>query len=339
MPHKKPPVDCTRWIVFRLGHLGDVILTTGVLEYLGRTYGWEFVFITREAFADVLRNHPHISRVLTLRQDQLDARALLALRNDMTGEFKGWGLLDLHGTLRSRLFSLGWPGPILRSPKMAVARRLFLASRGRLFGEALRAHNVPQRYFMAVSAPPPEAAALAPHIYLSDDELRGARRRLGALFAPDTHPVALHPYATHALKVWPARHWRTLTARLDAAGIPWLVLGRGASLFPGDRRDLSNSTSLRESCAIIAQCRSLVTGDSGPMHLASAAGTSVLALFGPTTREWGFYPEGPRDRVLETSLPCRPCSLHGGLACPRAGECLASITPEEVLRALEAVTP
>lgn len=335
MPHKKPPADRTRWIVFRLGHLGDVILTTGVLEYLGRTYGWEFVFVTREAFADVLRNHPHIRRVLTLRQDQLDARAILTLRKDLAGEYKGWGLLDLHDTLRSRLFSLGWPGPVLRFPKMSVARRLFLASRGRLFGEALRAHNVPQRYFMAVNAPPPEAAALVPRIHLSDDELRGARRRLGALFAPDARPVILHPYATHALKIWPARHWRTLTARLDDAGIPWLVLGRGPSLFPGDRRDFSNSTSLRESCAIIAQSGSLVTGDSGPMHLAGAVNTPALALFGPTTREWGFYPAGPRDRVLETSLPCRPCSLHGLACCPRAGECLESITPDEVLHALE----
>ena len=71
------------------------------------------------------------------------------------------------------------------------------------------------------------------------------------------------------------------------------------------------------------------------MHLAGAVGTPVLALFGPTTEEWGFFPAGPRDRVLESQLDCRPCTLHGKKHCDRNHACMQSITPEQVMRALD----
>ena len=48
----------TEWVVIRLSALGDVALTTGVLEYWHRTRGWTFTVITREAFAPVLERHP-----------------------------------------------------------------------------------------------------------------------------------------------------------------------------------------------------------------------------------------------------------------------------------------
>jgi heptosyltransferase-2 len=52
------------------------------------------------------------------------------------------------------------------------------------------------------------------------------------------------------------------------------------------------------------------------MHLAAACGVPTLAIFGPTTRELGFFPYGAGHRVLEADLPCRPCGLHGGRDCP-----------------------
>lgn len=62
---------------------------------------------------------------------------------------------------------------------------------------------------------------------------------------------------------------------------------------------------------------------------------AVLALFGPTTEEWGFFPAGPKDRVLESQLDCRPCTLHGKKHCDRNHACMQSITPEQVMRALD----
>ena len=82
--------------------------------------------------------------------------------------------------------------------------------------------------------------------------------------------------------------------------------------------------------AALARVQLLVACDSGPVHLASAVGTPVLALFGPTSTErWGPPPPG---RALSLGLACAPCSNHGGDYCPEGHHrCLADLAPEAVL--------
>lgn len=326
----------TRWLAYRLGHLGDVVLMTGVLAYFARTRGWRFAVATRETFAPVFDNIPHVEQCFALRQSDLNLTSFIARSRRMAHSLPGWGLLDLHASTRSRILGLLWPGSVARYPKMGVERRAFLASGGRLFQQALNALSVPQRYALALTDEAPPASELAPRIVLSGAETAEADARLAGLFGrtvlsgEPSRPVALHPYATHALKAWPEGHWRRLAALLDKEGLPWVSIGVGTPLFSGRKEDLTGTTSLRQSCALLSRCRALVTGDSGPMHLATAVGAPVIALFGPTTKEWGFYPSGPFDSVLELPLPCRPCSLHGKRPCPRNGECLALISPETV---------
>lgn len=324
----------SQWIAFRLGHLGDVVLCAGVLSHLAEKRGWSFAFVTRAEFADVFKYNPHVRETVALDGQKLGAGAFARAGRELASEYKGWGLLDLHGSLRSRALATVWKGPVARYRKLSFERRLFLWSEGRLFGELLRSHSVTQRYLASVETEMPPAGLLLPKIWIADAERESAVAKLDLLYGKGVRPVALHPYATHRLKAWPEGHWKGLVAILEKQGIPWLVIGRGKSFFSGDVRDLSNATNLRESCAILAECRALVSGDSGPMHLAAAVGTPVVALFGPTTREWGFFPAGPADIVLEKQLPCRPCSLHGRTPCKRGGECLASITPGEVAGAM-----
>ena len=326
------------WLLYRLSALGDVLLTTGVMAYWHERAGLTFDVVTKEAFAPVFLHHPAVGTVHAAKDDDLRLPRMQGWFRELVTSHTGWGLVDLHGTPRSRLLAAQWRGPVRRYPKYSLARRLFLASGKRLFRETLLAASVAERYSMAFSKELPPKGALLPRVYLSAEEQAWGLERLAALPGPsgkEYAPVALHPYAAHQHKAWPETHWRRLVEYLDAQGIPWLSMGRGTPLFSGRPEDLTNTSSLRESAALLASCRVLVTGDSGPMHLATAVGTPVVALFGPTTREWGFFPAGPRDRVLERDLPCRPCSLHGKKACPCGGECLASISPEEVFRQLQ----
>ncbi len=309
--------------------MGDVLLTTGVLEHWNAARGWRYHVLTKKAFAPVFENNPHVMKVVAPAESDLRLPRLAAWFRELSAEYRGWGLIDLHGMARSRLLGVLWRGPVLRYPKYALARRLFLHSGGRLFRSLLRASTVPQRYALAADAVAPLAQALLPRMYLTQEELDWGRDRAAK------GCVALHPYAAHRHKAWPVGHWRELTALLERRGIPWLLIGRGEPFYGGDSRDCSNRTSLRESASLLAACSVLVSGDSGPMHLASAVGTPVVGLFGPTTREWGFFPSGPRDAVLETDLPCRPCSLHGDCPCPHEGGCLAGIRPDAVFAALE----
>lgn len=330
------PADAPRhWTVFRLGHLGDVLLCTGVMDRLAQEHGWSFTVITRAPWADVFSHHPHVRSVLALEEADLRPGPYLERCRLLSRSCAGTGLLDWHDTLRSRLLSCFWQGPVLRYPKMTLQRRLYLYSKHRWGGAGLLATTVPQRYYLSVASPPPPPEDLLPRLYLEAGEKAEARARLEALFGPQVAPVALHPYAANALKTWPAPYWRELVEELDRQRKPWICIGRGTKLFPERKEDLSNNTSLRQSAALLSCCRALITGDSGPMHLAAAVGVRVIALFGPTTREWGFYPSGPDDVILETALPCRPCSLHGKTACPRNGQCLSDIPPRVVLKKLE----
>lgn len=97
--------------------------------------------------------------------------------------------------------------------------------------------------------------------------------------------------------------------------------------------NLCGKTDLKTLTSLISRCSLFITNDSGPMHLASAAGVPLVAIFGPTTRELGFFPLGDKSVVVELELPCRPCSLHGGDRCPLEHfKCMRDLRPEVVLR-------
>ncbi|MDR2893131.1 MAG: glycosyltransferase family 9 protein [Deltaproteobacteria bacterium] len=321
------------WLVYRLSALGDVALLSGVLDYWHRSRGWRFIVMTKEPYADLFRQHPAVIGTEAVRPEDLARPA--AYFREVAARYKGCGLLDLHGTLRSRLLGFFWKGEKRGYGKLSWERRLFLRLRTPSLARRLRALNVPQRYALAVEDTPPPARDVLPRLYLDESERTAATERLAGIFGAGQAiaPLVLHPYATHALKQWPLENWRELAGLLDRHGLPWLVVGRGEGLFPGDARDLSNSTSLRELCALLEGSSLLITGDSGPLHLGAAMRLPVLALFGPTTAEWGFFPAGERDRVLELDLPCRPCSLHGAKGCAVNGECLRGIAPQQVLEA------
>jgi heptosyltransferase-2 len=76
-----------------------------------------------------------------------------------------------------------------------------------------------------------------------------------------------------------------------------------------------------------------ITNDSGLMHVAVALGIPTVAIFGPTVREFGFYPRAKHAHVIENSgLDCRPCTAIGREDCPKGHFlCMKAITPEIVI--------
>ena len=155
--------------------------------------------------------------------------------------------------------------------------------------------------------------------------------------------VALAPGAAHATKRWPADRWQALAAALIERGSDVVLVGG-----PGDREvadavaaatagaaSAAGRTSLQETGAIIRRATTAVSGDTGVMHMATAVGTAVVALFGPTVRQFGFFPYAERARVVELPLGCRPCHAMGGPVCPLGHHlCLRGIAPESVMEAV-----
>jgi heptosyltransferase-2 len=93
--------------------------------------------------------------------------------------------------------------------------------------------------------------------------------------------------------------------------------------------------SLQETGALLARARVAIAGDTGVMHMATGVGTPVVALFGPTVEQFGFFPYRAPAVVLQRDLGCRPCNAHGSAHCPLGHHrCLRDITPGEVIAAV-----
>ncbi len=327
-------------VVVRFSSLGDVVLTTGVLLDWHKKHGTMFTVITKEAFEPIFAGHPAVHNVIGFDENDLHGQTQAMNFRGLMEKYRDSPLLDLHRNLRSAMLARIWRDAIICYSKMSLARRIFLWSKGRFFGEQLRRYNVPQRYAIGLydKENVPAAAELRPCIFLSDEEKATAAASVAPLRHEKRPLVALHPFATHEAKSWPAETWLRLAALLRKENIDYFWVGQGQGIEEENpARNFINNTGLRELFALIHEADVLITGDSGPMHIATAVNTPVLALFGPTCREWGFFPSGEHDRVLQLSMPCRPCSLHGSGSCGRNNACITGIEPERVLEELKSM--
>lgn len=152
--------------------------------------------------------------------------------------------------------------------------------------------------------------------------------------------IVVHPCAAWPTKCWDAAHVAAVCDRLQKKYCARIVFAGSAaeqtlvsSIIAGMTQpalSLAGRTTLRELACLLARSSLMVAMDSGPMHLACAAGTPVVALFGPTA-PWRTGPFGSRHSVIRKELACSPC--YKKKACPLGHHrCMADITVEDVLK-------
>jgi len=156
-------------------------------------------------------------------------------------------------------------------------------------------------------------------------------------------PVVIAPGSVRATKKWGDEKYIQLAKELTERSIGVIVIGaeqdrRTAGVIrnackEGSVFELAGRGSFMVAVGAIACGSVLVCNDSAPAHAAVAVGTPVISIFGPTVPEFGFAPPTPNSVVVELpSLWCRPCTSHGGDACPiYTHECMRDISVEQVL--------
>jgi heptosyltransferase-2 len=155
------------------------------------------------------------------------------------------------------------------------------------------------------------------------------------------------PGAAHATKRWPAEYWIELARRITPTGADVAVLGGPDDAEPARRitalagahvSNLAGALNLQETGAVIRRAEVLISGDTGVMHMATGVGTPVVALFGPTVRQFGFSPYRSPSGIVELDLGCRPCSAHGSARCPLGHHrCMKQMVPDLVFATLAKV--
>ena len=328
-----------RALIVQTAFLGDTALTLPLVrDARAALPGARLCVLTLPALAPLFQGSPCVDEVLI---------------DDKRGAHSGLrGLWRLTGELKARGFDLALvPHRSFRSALLVYLARIprrvgFSSSAGRwLFTDRVPftwlVHDLERNLALL--------KALAPGVAVRDDEAiflhaaepvkRALDERLSAEgVGRDTTLVGVHPGSAWPTKRWLPERFAELCRRFEKAGERVVLIGG-----PADRElcatlardsgalDWSGRTTLDELKALMPRLSLLVTNDSGPMHLATGSGTPTLAIFGPTTRELGFFPYGPGHRVLEADLSCRPCGLHGAKACPEGHFlCMRLITTEQV---------
>lgn len=330
--------------------LGDAVMALPAIHDVRTRFSSATLTVAaRGPVADVFRLVPYVDRLVTLewhgrwwqrrlfaadvaRLRALGADLAILLPNSFAAAWlvkraavpERWGYAaDMRGPLLSR----GVPRP--RGSRHQGAYYQVLA-------RELGIDNGPLEPALTV----PEAVVASARAFLTDRGWRTSRPLV--VFAPG----AAYGTAKRWIPAYVARVAADLVRAREATCV--LVGSRGdaatameilASVDAGAQShviDLTGQTTIEMLAGVLALASACVSNDSGAMHIASAIGTPVVALFGPTN-EYETAPltrEGRRGVVLTHPVWCRPCMLR---ECPIDHRCMKGITPERVSQTLEQV--
>jgi len=345
-PRRRPPVR--RILLMRLERIGDLLMVIDAIRDARTAWPAAEIDLAVGSWnAPVASLVPGISRVVTADAPWLardtpgdswrtliaKARAWRSQRYDLVVNFEP----DIRSNLLAWLsaaparfgYSSGGGGSLLTDATVYDQRSHVSMNAQRLIARAAQGHDLP--------------GGTSSRLALPREASSRARNMLRALPRP---MVGIHASGGRESKQWHLdRFAAAARAIVDARGGTIVLTGsagdrplidRVAADLAGVRViDAGGTVDLVTLAALLAELDVLVTGDTGPMHLAAAVGTPVVALFGPSNPE-RYGPIGEAHRVLRVDLPCSPC---GQVRLPpercrgHVPECLDRINVERVVAA------
>ncbi len=318
-----------RILILRFSSLGDIILTMPVVKAIRKQLpDAEVDLATKTEYKDLFISPSPFNKVIFLDKEGIIpfAKKLSELNYDL--------IADLHGSLRTTIMM-----PFLKAAakkrykKGTIARRLFVDSGIRITSFP----SVIERYADVFNI---QEIPEAPWFDIDERNRHTGYRILKEAGVVGDRVAGIAPGAGWRTKKWDIQRYTELAQRLEEKSIDVVfIIGKGDEM---EREALRSESShfrildtfqylLKDIGYAISVMDIFVSGDTGLMHIAEAAGTPVVAMFGPTTRELGFFPTGSKNIVIQKNLSCRPCSLHGSDRCRHSHhKCMDDITVDEV---------
>ena len=332
-------------LIVKLSAIGDVIHALPVAAALKQNFPQaRITWVVEPPAYDLLTNNPNIDEIIifdkhqcktlggliryvpgfshTLRRHQFD----LAL--DLQGLFKSAAITCLSGAPRRLVY--------------CNARELSDKVSQKVCGANSNGHIV-DRYLDVAKELGCQVTKPEFTVNITDKEaaLAAAIAKQAGLAITNSY-VVLIPGTNWPNKCWPPGHFAQLAEKLFEQHIIPVFVGTNADKTAMDEIvakctippvDLTGKTSLKQLAHIIKNAKAVVAGDTGPMHLAAAVNTPVVALFGPTDpKRNGPYGEG--HIVLTVDYPCQGCWER---KCRKGKECLDTISANSVFEAMKPI--
>jgi heptosyltransferase-2 len=322
-----------RILVSRTDRIGDLVLSTPLIETLKRSYPDSRIsFLVNEQTEELLRNDPLVDEVICYR-----ARSFLSLLHRLR---RFQVVIVLHPTFGVAF--LCWLSRIRL--RVGTAYRFYSFFFNRKVYEHRKHCEVHEAECNMNLLKPLgiERSPVKPRVCLADAERDWARRTLRKLGAGESI-VALHPGSGGSSRRWSEESFSRLADVLVDRGFEVLLtggkgeeglVGRVGSRMKSSPIKMVGEASLLQLSALFTMCRALVTNSTGPMHLAASCGVPVVGIFCPiaacSPSRWG--PLGEKTRVVMPDVPtCKKCTMS---KC-RYYDCMDRVEPEQVAGELE----
>ncbi len=333
-----------RICIIKPSSLGDVVHSLPILPALRTLWPSAHVsWVVHSAFRGMLEGHPQLDRVISYDKGgsgvtRRGVAAMSKLCADLVkDEFDL--TIDLQGLLRSGIMTAATGAPMrLGLDDAREGAGWFYTHRVSASRKSVHAVDRVMRVAEALGAAPAEPSFTLP---IRELDQEWARKTLAGIPSPR---LILNIGARWLTKRWPVEHFAEIARRaVDAFGAGLIAVGgredRGLvdalaaklNLAGAPLLDLCGATSLLQLAALARQADLYVSNDTGPIHLAAAAGASVVGIYTCTDpRLTGPY--GPNAAVVKSCLWCSPSFLK---TCDRL-ECFVELSPDRVWPTVQA---
>jgi lipopolysaccharide heptosyltransferase II len=335
-------------VIFRLVGLGDLLMLTPAIREYKKIFPLEkLILIVGKSNQHVFKDNPYIEQVIGIDDAAIYSGRLLRLLSEVRRligilkKIKPYKIYILQRDWRWNVVAL-LAGIRKRHGFYRHVHSLFLTT---VVATTDKEHEI-DKYFKLFDLPcSTQTDRCQLDIFAGQEDVKKGIALANKF--PSNNLIAVSPGGAlntkgeWKLKRWPLDYYKSLISQLVKDGYTIVLIGGSQ-----DKRftkqicdqigreqivDLAGKYSIQETYSILKRCLLMVTHDSGPMHIAAAAGIPVISMFGPTspyetrplTKGSYFFWKGDK-------ISCAPCYRFGKMPDCKTGECLKTITPDKV---------
>lgn len=301
-------------LVVRFSSIGDIVLTTPVLRCIKQQLkGVELHFITKQNFISVIENNSYVDKFYTIEKNISEVIPQLKKENYDY-------VIDLHHNIRTLKL------------KAALGKKYF--SFNKLNWEKflivnLKINKLPQkhivdRYFEAVDLIGVKNDRQGLDYFIEEKDKIDTQSYLPTGFQNGYNALVIG--GSYYTKRIPLNKLKEICAQ---STLPLVLLGGKEDnhiaeqlfeYFKTKTINLCGKLSINQSASVIEQSQTVITSDTGLMHIAAAYKKNIISIWGNTIPKFGMAPylAGENSQILEVkNLSCRPCSKLGYKKCPK----------------------